>query len=983
MPPSGENQPDERNIGDDKYRQLVNEPTSQGIENQDDGAGALNKREKEAASSENNSGNLRDQESNSAPPIRSTYGQAKKVVKGTMSLKKKSGIAGVIVFLLGMVGIGGGLLTPGIGLVQLKEVFTTDLNDQLAAMDIRGNHVFRARLQGMSKGVCTGVQIKCRFTSMNKKQVELFKKNGFTIADEDIQNKPFGRQVITKMIAPDGTEIKNPADLTRARANNVEVRRAMNRVFSPLYYSLSDKVANTFLAEKGTDKRKKITGSTDEERKEGLKEETSGSKKTSGAGVMVDETGRYITDENGNKVYENDEKTADRFKELQEKAAANSQKLSGGGGKLTGKVIAGVGMGVSILGAADTLCTVYNVSRGIQAAAKMERAQQLIQYAMVINSAADSIKAGDAKPDEINFVMNKITAVDNREQIMSPNGLIANPMYKKSGFDSPGYKTASYNEAPNLTPQSQQYMIGGGTTGELQSFIDSVQEKIGGNPRQTCGIIQSPWVRGAGLVVGVLASIGSVGLTTIAGVAASSVISFALPFLQATLGDIIAGEVVGGDIAGVDSVDAYFAGSGALLGGIAMKRGLAPASKGKLKNYIAATAESRSELIALQKEDALKTPFDAMNQYTFTGTLVRSLYPTSLSIQANASSALMSVGSILSLGFKGLFQSAHAQETFNDLRYSKCVDSGYKEVGIDADIFCNPRYALTTEELSMDTETVVDYMYAKDYIASDGQAKGLYKEFLEKCVNREDGWGEASEEGGSIGLECIDDHAETYADISYFRVFTIDSSINTAMDGDTAVGTGASENPTTNTGRPPEGVDKKLGWSLAPNTGVDVSNYPCDSRTPVFMEKYTSPRFDYSMKLCMISFNTNTNANANGSKSVNALISTNLMNMFEAARADGVELGLEDGMRLDGGSTRYYSEHATGLAFDLKTATTGTICFNGNSASGYGTKDRAEAACKAKGGKEYEAYTWLNNNASKFGFYNFDPEPWHWSTSGA
>ena len=28
------------------------------------------------------------------------------------------------------------------------------------------------------------------------------------------------------------------------------------------------------------------------------------------------------------------------------------------------------------------------------------------------------------------------------------------------------------------------------------------------------------------------------------------------------------------------------------------------------------------------------------------------------------------------------------------------------------------------------------------------------------------------------------------------------------------------------------------------------------------------------------------------------------------------------------------------------------------------------------------AYTWLARNASRFGFYNFPPEPWHWSVNG-
>ena len=32
--------------------------------------------------------------------------------------------------------------------------------------------------------------------------------------------------------------------------------------------------------------------------------------------------------------------------------------------------------------------------------------------------------------------------------------------------------------------------------------------------------------------------------------------------------------------------------------------------------------------------------------------------------------------------------------------------------------------------------------------------------------------------------------------------------------------------------------------------------------------------------------------------------------------------------------------------------------------------------------KATDCYRWLSTNAARFGFYNFDPEPWHWSTSG-
>lgn len=846
-------------IQDDRTREDVMNPSNQNYEDRfndvqssvKDAETAANKSDKEQISQDSSVGNREENPSNTpADTIKNNFTGEKQSTAVPWGKKKKGALTGIIIFLLGIMGVGTTLFTPGLGIVQMKEVLTGNLNDQLAAMDIRSNSVFKAKLSSMSSGVCTGVQIKCKFKSMSKKQVERFKKAGFVIPENGVKDGLLGRKIITSMTAPDGTEIRNPADLTKARNSSMQVRSAMNRVFNPTYYGLADKVANTFFANNKTNKQKKVTGETDDDRKKSITDATSG-EKANGGGVLKDSTGRnYMVDSDGTRAYEDDPDS--RFNQLKQEAEANNAKLGEKekvGGKATSSVLSVAGgaiKGLSVIGAADSACTVYNTARAVSAAAKIARSMQLIQFAMVINSTADSIKAGEATPEEVETVGVMLTTTDTRKTITdeTTDQVIDNPFYGMGAFDSPGFKTAAYNEAPTLTPRSQQYMVGGGLTGTLSTVLSEAERIIGGgdpeNVRKTCGFVQSPWIRGAGLIAGVFLAVGSLGFGTAVSVAASVAVSFALPFLEASLADIAAGTVVSGDTTGVDAGDAVFAGTSAMFGGIAMNRGMTPMSSEGLKAYQTATMQSTSDAIALQKYEAAKTPFDVMNQYSFLGSFARSLYPTTLTAKTSVSGAISSIGSILTQGFSSVIKPVSAAQVYNEARYTKCNDPGYEELGINADVFCNVRYGLTPTELAMDTEAVVDLMLEKGYISNAGVPQKEYAEFMKNCVNRTDGWGETSEENGDIGLKCIDGRADTYPNISYFRVYTMDSTISDAMDDEEEAAPAASSGEFVLPVDPgysissPWGPRSCSGCSTF-HRGIDMTNYPGGSKgKPVY-----------------------------------------------------------------------------------------------------------------------------------------------------
>jgi len=133
---------------------------------------------------------------------------------------------------------------------------------------------------------------------------------------------------------------------------------------------------------------------------------------------------------------------------------------------------------------------------------------------------------------------------------------------------------------------------------------------------------------------------------------------------------------------------------------------------------------------------------------------------------------------------------------------------------------------------------------------------------------------------------------------------------------------------------------------------------------------------------------------------INVKMAENLNNLVNAAQADGVDLRLGSNFRTmqgqidtakDNGcyksgeyvkgdcypdtATPGRSRHQSGYAIDFKCGIS-TICHPHDT-----------AWCTANGAtsrpKEYVCFTWMVNNASKYGFINYKGEAWHWSIDGS
>lgn len=746
---------------------------------------------------------LKNQEGHSGNWINSTSGIARVVPGkaskfiGTFTGKKSKGpLAFIISLVLGSAAMMGVLVVPGIGIVQMKEVMVGDLNDQLAAVTKRSDKVLLAKVQGLSSnlGICQPVSIKCKFSTFSSKQVKRFQDAGFQVTcDGGCKTGLLSRNKVTGLkfedpITGELLDLSDPNKLQSASFSNKNVKSALKKAFNPKFEAFADKTFRVVMEKLKISKASIFSaGSTDEEKAKALKSATAG-EDASGQRVTAD-----VAESEGTKTSTIDGVPVEEGADLKANTIAESAgSVADTGVKATKSVATGALKGIGVLGVTDTACTVYNTVRAVSAMAKIVRALQLAQFAMVFLTTADSIKAGTATPDEVEYIGNKLSATDTQKEIydefsgVGTNNTSANPAYNKNAFDSAGYKVAAYNEAPTLTSRSQQFMVGGGLSGTLSGVLNTVNGMLGGTPESSCKYVQNWAVRGVSLVAGVAMAIGSFGATTAVSIGASVAISFALPFLEAMMADMIAGNVVNDTTDGVDAGDAIFVGSSTVFGQTAQARGMTPGNSESLARYATQQSQVAAEYEAYERELAAATPFDVMNQYSFLGSLTRSVATINNTVSTNNVSSL---AQIVLGGFSSLTSSVNAIDNYNPDRFTKCDDADYVKLDIDADVFCNVRFVASDEVLNADTTDAVNFMVDGGYIDSiSGVADERYGSWLKNCVNRTSPWGISSKddaqdgEGETDGSECLKPGTYTNNELLNFQVYTMDASITDAMD---------------------------------------------------------------------------------------------------------------------------------------------------------------------------------------------------------
>ena len=519
--------------------------------------------------------------------------------------------------------------------------------------------------------------------------------------------------------------------------------------------------------------------------------------------------------------------------------------------------------GLSVLGYLDLACSIKNMIGLAAVAAKVSNAAQLAKYAMPVLSLAGAMKAGDISEVDGEVLGDFFLGTDSRKTIPSADGsgTEPNPDFGKNAMDSDLYKISQTSSLADISSNSSvntPYSLGMGANRLLSGVstaaaVLNIISGLGSDSNIVCKIAQNWFVRGAGIIAAVAMGIlsGGSSIALQAAIFAGMLVAFIA--VNYMLNAALSGTMFesGMDEAPLERAAAVWSGTAVIESETAKSRGMMPGNSKQILAYNQLQNSSKLDYIAMESEGV--NPLDASNQYSFLGSFVssiRSYFDSSFS----TNSIISGVPSLVS---SSIASAVNPQTTFaktiDPARFQTCDDDTYKKIGIDADVQCNVRYVMPTEDLALDTDEVARYMEENGYVETDtttglpegytppagseaqsfamGMLKGVvggfyntrtygstpaakeYGQYLDYCVYRAMPFGETYEETSAFGSadsefvngkKCLE-LGEPY---NYFRTYTFDLSVQSTIDDDELGSTNATDSTSTTSTTPTDTSSK-------------------------------------------------------------------------------------------------------------------------------------------------------------------------------
>ena len=680
----------------------------------------------------------------------------------------------------GVIGIAGlimiGLASPSLLIVQMKEIFTDKFNTQLSSMEKRSNKLLISKMQNSTKGFCSStINVRCKYSSMSEKQIAKFKAAGIEVV-------PGKDSIIPGRTIPESFKFKgqtiSPGEFMKTAGSNADFRLALKQAYNPKYAGFVGKAWENVSARFKISKQSPeldAEKSEEEARKkmnqlasEGVDDDVGTTRVTGDDADCEGSNCRGLSGEDANEI----NSRAEDLENAKKGPAANElrSKLSG----LNGGTATSIFKATGIL---DQSCQVYGALNALSYAAKAIRSAQLVRYAMIYLTMADTIKAGKS-PDPADVALLGTVLTTTVKDTANPGKTLFG-----SATDSFGYKYAAYGDTSgpeNSMKLANRFTSGSGFTGSMSQVTSTVLAPLGGRAkaRDTCKVLANPFVQGASLILGVaMLFVPGVNVAKAStSIAMGAAVAVAVSILPTLLADIVAGTVTN-DIVGEEAGNAITSGSGALLSdALAGQSGNAPMTKEDAIAYNELQTETVNQYIADELRET--SPFDATNPHTFVGSIAASLIPLQ-----SSSNPLTVVGSLLSNSISNVIPKSKAISSED---YAKslevCQDLDVVESKYAADPFCNTIRGIPPQYLDKEPLDVVNELLSQGAIDEEGTPNETYKAFINKCMTSEKPLG-YSEETIGFNPEEASECMINSSNANYY-LFYMDQTIDSGFDGE-------------------------------------------------------------------------------------------------------------------------------------------------------------------------------------------------------
>lgn len=743
------------------------------------------------------------------------YGASRTVSLKTI-LKKRGPLAALITLGLGLPSIIAIVLSPALALQQFAEMLTDEFNDQLGALDVRSTYLLKKKYHStLTKGSCGTVTIRCKYRTIRENSGLAKRLHNAGVTIEGDKSIVPGRIKPTHFVF-EGKRI--PAkDLVKEASRNVALQKALRKGYDPLYAGFSDRKAADIRTRLGIKRSSDVKSSSDKEKMdEELKETAAGENNIPDDGeklTVKEDADGPVTDADGKPIYvdsdgkEYTEAEAKRINNLIEESFDRNQLAEKAGKTAAKSTLKGVLTSTAFgAGAVDSLCTAWTVVRVAGFAAKVYQQKQLIRYSYEFLKVAHKQKYGDLTAEEADFWFGKLTKTNSEG---------------KGGLDSDGYKFAAYGDTFNpasyesdaaklkegdvsdkdvekieLQNETSRYVNGQVVSTNLMGKIAGAVSGAEGSAAvsaadSTCKFTKS-WkgqalvfgLAAAGAVVAFFTGGASISVGAIAQGAASVAISVVFALIQPKLIDMAKGEVIQGDENGNEASNAAVSGAGGLNAQFSPGRGLGVATQETYQAYNQLNTEVAAKYAEYDRED--RSPLDPTSKNTFLGSIMANLTPYIAKNHTVGTAGLSMFSFVTSnIASLGIGKKVYAADTAE--KYNQCDDPEYDEENLAADPFCNLRYAIPVSDLSIDPDTVLDYMINNNYVSEeDATPQGDYADYVGKCFDRENSIGDGqTDTSEGDGKECIigkgGDNEERN---KMFRLFYLDTSVDDGMEED-------------------------------------------------------------------------------------------------------------------------------------------------------------------------------------------------------